>query len=613
MMKKVISFLLLVSSLLGFWFAETVSFEVIIEPDTISVWELADITIKALDANGNIDQDFASEAIMKVDWFDVLSEDVELPSLWYYEFKASDQWVKIFSKGFTVKTAWTYEVIVEDLFAWVSNITWKAVIKVNEEGAWTPMWTLEVTSPVPNAELTDEKIQVIAKTSLLNHPMILYIDDEKVDERISDDNGDITITVSWIEHWEHNLLLNAVDLWWTVVASSEVIPFTYQPLDHGALFVWLEVLPGNKLVEWDKATLKITTADVVDEVTVKIWEWDPIPTSKTKNWVFTKDLLLEEAGVYSVDLGLTVNWTETMYEDVDTITVTKDIKKIVTLNYEPVLQQDKVNLTWTYEWRVEYFKMAYGQNKSNLDLSLTSTIPNWTILLADPTKTRYAQVHPVDKDGNIVGESSQVITIDPLRKAAPICWNRLIELWEECDDGNIINQDGCSATCRIESAVCWNRRIELWEECDDGNIFDGDGCSSACKIQELQAPPQQELEECQTWGILLQTKVVDGKYFLYWAPVSNARKYLIYRQESRPWSIAQMSLVWETRDPIFEYPFDPNASVDQFAWYAVEAVCASGEQMQLWDFEKVKVGPEETLMIMLLMILILRWFRKITI
>lgn len=591
-------------------FAETVSFEVIVEPDTITVGEFVDLTIKAIDDKGNVDESYVSEAIIKVDWFDVMSDDVELPSLWYYQFKAANLWVVTFSKWLTIKKAWTYEILVNDLFSDVSNITGKTTIKVNEEWSWPTMGTLDVTSPSPDSELSDEKIPVIANTTLLNHPVILYIDDLKVDERLSDQNGDVTMYISGITPWKHTLLLNAVDLGWTVVASSEVIPFTYQPIDHWALFVWLEILPSNTVVEGDKVTLKVTTADVVDSVTVKIWDWDALPTSKTGKWIFTKELLMEAEGIYSVDLWLSVNGSESIHKDADTITVSKDVKKVVTLTYEPILQQDKVWLTWTYEWRVEYFKMMYWVDKSKMNLSLTSTIPSWTVLLSDPTKTRYAQVFPVDKDGDIVGDPSPIVTINPLRDPAPVCWNKLIELWEECDDWNSRGSDGCSAQCKIETPVCWNRKIELGEECDDWNIFDGDWCSSICKIQELQAPPAAPVQECETWWIVLQTKVVWWKYYLYWAPVNNAKNYLVYRQESRPWSISQMSLIGETNDPIFEYPFDPNAAVDQFAWYAVEAVCNDNSKKQLWDFEKVKVGPEQTLLIILLSVLLLRGFRK---
>ncbi len=626
-------------------FAETKSFEVTVSPDTITVWEFADLTITAIDENGNRDQSFVNEVYMEVDGLDVFSDDIELPSLWFYKFKASDQWEKPFSKGFTIKKAGTYEIVVNDLLSDISNITWSATVKVNEEGSGPAVWTIEVSSPVANSEIADEKIQVVANTSLLNNQIILYVDDEKTDERLSDQNGDITMFISWIEPGEHNLLLNAVDLWGTVLASSEVIPFTYTPVDHGSLFVGLEILPSNTVIEWDKVTIKITTADVVDSVTVKIGDGEALPTSKTGKGVFTKELLMESAWVYSVDLWLSVNGTITTQEDADTITVNKDEKKIITLVYEPVLQQDKVWLNWTFAGRVEYFKMMYGMNKNNLDLSLTSTIPSGTILLTDPTKTRYAQVFPTDKDGTVVGDPSPVVTINPLRDPDPVCGNRIIEEGEACDDGNTVNSDGCSAlciietavcgnrrielgeecddgntldgdgcnpACKIESAVCGNRRIELGEECDDGNVLDNDGCSSVCKIQEVKAAPVPEpepIQECETAWIVLNTKTVGDKHYLFWAPVNNAKNYLVYRQENRPWSISQMSLVWETSDPIFEYPFDPAAQVDQYAWYAVEAVCDDGQKVQLGDFEKVKVGPEQTLLLILLSVMMLWGFR----
>ena len=74
---------------------------------------------------------------------------------------------------------------------------------------------------------------------------------------------------------------------------------------------------------------------------------------------------------------------------------------------------------------------------------------------------------------------------------------------EECDDGNAIGGDGCSPTCQIESAFeCYDNGhetlckpicgdgITMWmlngdaaEECDDGNNVSGDGCSAECKSE----------------------------------------------------------------------------------------------------------------------------------
>ena len=35
----------------------------------------------------------------------------------------------------------------------------------------------------------------------------------------------------------------------------------------------------------------------------------------------------------------------------------------------------------------------------------------------------------------------------------------------------------------FQDPVCWNNILEPWEQCDDGNLNDGDGCSSSCEIE----------------------------------------------------------------------------------------------------------------------------------
>jgi len=67
----------------------------------------------------------------------------------------------------------------------------------------------------------------------------------------------------------------------------------------------------------------------------------------------------------------------------------------------------------------------------------------------------------------------------------PVCGDGIINLdWEECDDGNNLNGDGCSNECKKEAPepYCGDGTINLdWEECDDGNNLNGDGCSNECK------------------------------------------------------------------------------------------------------------------------------------
>ncbi|MFT3918830.1 DUF4215 domain-containing protein [Cloacibacterium sp.] len=66
---------------------------------------------------------------------------------------------------------------------------------------------------------------------------------------------------------------------------------------------------------------------------------------------------------------------------------------------------------------------------------------------------------------------------------ASICGNGVVEFPETCDDGNTVNGDGCSNTCKLETAVCGNGVVESGETCDDGNTVNGDGCSNTCKLE----------------------------------------------------------------------------------------------------------------------------------
>jgi len=67
-----------------------------------------------------------------------------------------------------------------------------------------------------------------------------------------------------------------------------------------------------------------------------------------------------------------------------------------------------------------------------------------------------------------VGSSAGGGTMTP---AAPVCGNNAAETGEQCDDGNQVDGDGCSATCQTElpqsaSSACPNTVFT------DGNMYD---------------------------------------------------------------------------------------------------------------------------------------------
>jgi cysteine-rich repeat protein len=67
-----------------------------------------------------------------------------------------------------------------------------------------------------------------------------------------------------------------------------------------------------------------------------------------------------------------------------------------------------------------------------------------------------------------------------------VCGNGTREVSEQCDDGNTVSCDGCTATCRVEQ--CGNGILECGEQCDEGsaNGTPGSRCSATCS----ELPPE---------------------------------------------------------------------------------------------------------------------------
>lgn len=71
--------------------------------------------------------------------------------------------------------------------------------------------------------------------------------------------------------------------------------------------------------------------------------------------------------------------------------------------------------------------------------------------------------------------------------------------FEQCDDGNVIDYDGCSSTCQTETRtgpdprrndppVCGDGTLQRGEQCDDRNTVSGDGCSAECRLESGTTP-----------------------------------------------------------------------------------------------------------------------------
>ena len=85
----------------------------------------------------------------------------------------------------------------------------------------------------------------------------------------------------------------------------------------------------------------------------------------------------------------------------------------------------------------------------------------------------------------------------PARCHATVCGDGNKEGAEACDDSNVVDGDGCAASCTFEpdcsTGACVSKcgdGIKLAPEaCDDGNTSDGDGCSQSCAPERASRAP----------------------------------------------------------------------------------------------------------------------------
>ncbi|MDI3287344.1 DUF4215 domain-containing protein [Polyangium sp. 15x6] len=69
---------------------------------------------------------------------------------------------------------------------------------------------------------------------------------------------------------------------------------------------------------------------------------------------------------------------------------------------------------------------------------------------------------------------------DAAAVAVTLCGNGVKQGTEQCDDGNSVDNDGCTNRC--SSAKCGDGILQAGEQCDDGNLSNLDACTSSCKF-----------------------------------------------------------------------------------------------------------------------------------
>ncbi|HRX63867.1 MAG TPA: fibronectin type III domain-containing protein [Candidatus Absconditabacterales bacterium] len=132
---------------------------------------------------------------------------------------------------------------------------------------------------------------------------------------------------------------------------------------------------------------------------------------------------------------------------------------------------------------------------------------------------------------------------------------------------------------------------------------------SAGEMSEIvEYDPDETYSSCVVKGIIVSSEKIGDKYYLTRDAVENADNYEIYKSNWEDMSDSHK--VGETTDTRFEYSFNKLAEEDQYAYYQVQAVCTDGSNVTIDEAKKVKVGPfENTILVIIISLLLYSIYR----
>ncbi len=87
---------------------------------------------------------------------------------------------------------------------------------------------------------------------------------------------------------------------------------------------------------------------------------------------------------------------------------------------------------------------------------------------------------------------------NPTLAPPPVCGNGTVEAGETCDDGDLVDGDGCDSNCTPTG--CGNAVVTAGEGCDDGNLAAGDCCGATCQL-EPPGSPCDDGDPCSTMDV----------------------------------------------------------------------------------------------------------------
>lgn len=252
-----------------------------------------------------------------------------------------------------------------------------ATLVVNGGGSSTTLGSVTISSPTSNSTETNNTINIVGNSSLMNSPLEIYINGILVKEDLTSSNGDFNVYVTDIQPGENTLQAKIVDVDGNEVAVSSTVSFLYQPSGEAGMQSF-EVLPGTTVKQGQKVTFVFTAAGARSvELTVVPGDGSTtqkVPLDNVEGDTRSKEYLMDKAGSFTVNAAMNADGTTKTYNNISTLSVvdTKSVQEVK--YYVDNVDKTKLHLSWMYLGNyaadeTPYFLVQHGSDKAMLSKS----------------------------------------------------------------------------------------------------------------------------------------------------------------------------------------------------------------------------------------------------
>lgn len=244
-------------------YANIDSFEIDISPKQAKVGDAVDITIKALDASGNVFRDYAwdilifSDTDLRAEFPWVLSDNT-------YKFKTTDQWVVKFENAVKFSQSWkqfinVYDSANEDVFG-IGEITISTT-----DVASVSNTEIVINNPSSGTTIGNSTIKVTGKTEK-NYAVEITLNASEKFETISNGEWMFDVEITGLESWQNSLVATILDAEGTIIGTSQEVIVNFD--DLVPLIRSIKTTPENTIEAESSFDIEITSNPWLNEVKV---------------------------------------------------------------------------------------------------------------------------------------------------------------------------------------------------------------------------------------------------------------------------------------------------------------------------------------------------------